>query len=146
MPSPDPTAAVYARVPATAAAKLDRAAHELGARKRDLLTALLTRYVDPDTPAGLEALRELQAEGDRRIVIEPEREPLLVGRHDFRPAEPAAVLTLGEAAELLRVPEEGLRELAEAGELPGRRVGEEWRFARAALLDWLGAAASRSSR
>jgi excisionase family DNA binding protein len=138
MPSPDATTALYARVPSAAAAKLDRAAHELGARKRDLLAALLARYVDPDTPAGLEALRELHDERERRIVIEPAPAPLHVGRHDFRPAEPAAVLTLAEAAELLRVPEEAVRELAEAGELPGRRLGEEWRFARDALLAWLG--------
>ena len=30
------------------------------------------------------------------------------------------------------------RALAEAGELPGRRIGGDWRFPRAALLEWLG--------
>jgi hypothetical protein len=29
-------------------------------------------------------------------------------------------------------------ELARAGELPGRELGGEWRFARVALLGWLG--------
>ena len=33
-----------------------------------------------------------------------------------------------------------MRELAEAGELPGRRIGGEWRFLRQALLAWLGGA------
>ena len=28
-------------------------------------------------------------------------------------------------------------ELAEQGELPGRKVGEEWRFSREAILAWL---------
>jgi len=27
--------------------------------------------------------------------------------------------------------------LAEGGELPGRRIGEDWRFSRSALLAWL---------
>jgi excisionase family DNA binding protein len=30
-----------------------------------------------------------------------------------------------------------VRALAEAGELPGRRVGGDWRFAREAVLRWL---------
>jgi hypothetical protein len=30
--------------------------------------------------------------------------------------------------------------MAEAGELPGRRIGEEWRFSRRAVLDWLASA------
>jgi excisionase family DNA binding protein len=32
-----------------------------------------------------------------------------------------------------------VRQLAESGDLPGRRIGGEWRFARAALLAWLAA-------
>ena len=64
---------------------------------------------------------------------------LIVGQHAFRPAEAPAVLTLDEAAELLRVEPAAVRALAEAGELPGREVAGEWRFARAALLTWLGA-------
>jgi excisionase family DNA binding protein len=47
------------------------------------------------------------------------------------------VLTLEEAAAMLRVPVETVRARALAGELPGRAFGEEWRFSRAALLDWL---------
>jgi excisionase family DNA binding protein len=48
-------------------------------------------------------------------------------------------MSLGELAQWLEVDEETVRSLAEAGELPGRRLGEEWRFARAAVLDWLAA-------
>jgi len=44
-----------------------------------------------------------------------------------------------EAAALLRLEEVAVRAAADAGELPGRRVGEEWRFSRSALLAWLGA-------
>jgi hypothetical protein len=32
-----------------------------------------------------------------------------------------------------------VRALADAGELPGRRIGDEWRFLRRAVLAWLGA-------
>jgi excisionase family DNA binding protein len=47
------------------------------------------------------------------------------------------VLTLAEAAAFLRVPEDGLRRDADAGRVPGRKVAGEWRFGRAALLEWL---------
>jgi excisionase family DNA binding protein len=47
------------------------------------------------------------------------------------------VLTGAEAAELLQVEPDVVLELAGAGELPGRLLGGEWRFARSALLAWL---------
>lgn len=55
------------------------------------------------------------------------------------PAQPveATVLTLSEAAAFLRVTEEGLKKDADAGLLPGRKVGGEWRFVKAALVEWL---------
>jgi excisionase family DNA binding protein len=48
------------------------------------------------------------------------------------------VLTLEQLAELLSLDVENAHGLAEAGELPGRKLGEEWRFSRRAILDWLG--------
>ena len=47
------------------------------------------------------------------------------------------VLDLAEAAALLRVKTEAIRSLAESQRIPARRVGDEWRFWRAALLEWL---------
>ena len=47
------------------------------------------------------------------------------------------VLTLDEAGQLLKLPADAVRSRAEEGELPGRRFGKEWRFARTAILDWL---------
>jgi excisionase family DNA binding protein len=47
------------------------------------------------------------------------------------------VLTLDEAAALLKVPADAVRARAEAGDLPGRRFGNDWRFIRSAILDWL---------
>lgn len=47
------------------------------------------------------------------------------------------VLTAEEAAEFLQFSAYTVRELAREGKLPGRKVGKEWRFSRAALLEWL---------
>ncbi|MDP9442092.1 MAG: helix-turn-helix domain-containing protein [Actinomycetota bacterium] len=45
-----------------------------------------------------------------------------------------AVLTAEEAAQLLHVSTKTLLRLARDGELPGRKIGREWRFARQELL------------
>ncbi len=61
---------------------------------------------------------------------------LTVGRIALREDEPE-VLSPGEAAALLKVSEDELMVAAQEGQLPGRRVGEQWRFSRSALLAWL---------
>jgi len=73
----------------------------------------------------------------RRVVIETGGDEWTVGRADFRPNPAPEVLTLDGAAELLQLPAEAVAELAAAGELPGRKVGDAWRFSRAAVLAWL---------
>ena len=79
-------------------------------------------------------------------TLEPDA--LVVGHHSFRPRERAAadtdvteVLTAAQAAELMQVERDVIEGLAEAGEFPARRLGGQWRFSRAALLDWLAAGA-----
>lgn len=110
------------RIPSAEAAKLHHAASVLGAPKRELITRLVARYVDPQD---LGALSELGgAEWS-------------VGRHSFRPAEELEILTPAQLAGLLQVEEAAVVELAEKKELPGRKIGEEWRFAREAVLAWL---------
>jgi excisionase family DNA binding protein len=47
------------------------------------------------------------------------------------------VLTLAEAAEYLRVSESDVVELATKHELPGRKIGDQWRFHKHGLADWL---------
>lgn len=136
--------ALFVRIPTAQAQRLDRAAFELKVSKQDLISGLVARYVDPASPSSLEALRALNGPLDadgRRIVVEPGQPDLTLGRHEFTPAPPPAgdVLTLADAARLLQVAEEEVARLAQAGELPGRRIGEQWRFARQAILDWLGA-------
>jgi excisionase family DNA binding protein len=56
------------------------------------------------------------------------------------------VLTLEEAAAYLRTsPEEVLRLVREQG-LPGRRVGEDYRFLTVAVQDWLRTPASQTDK
>jgi len=131
---------VFVRLPTDQVRLLDRAAAAIPARKKDLISGLLARHVDPDSPEGLEALRQLAAHSERagrRIVIEREEPRLQPGFAAFSPASLPEVLDPAGAAELLAVDVATLLELAEKGEIPGRRVGEEWRFARQGLLEWL---------
>ncbi len=98
---------LFVRLPRLAAERLESVAAETGTSKREVITKLIA--------------------GD----------DLVVGAHAFRPMEPSPVLTIDEAAELLRVEAGVVQELAETGRMPGRQVGGEWRFAREALLAWL---------
>jgi excisionase family DNA binding protein len=104
-----------------------------------LIAGLLARHVDPDTPAGLERLRGLASgvpAASRRILIEEER-GLQRGAAGFNPFPPLEVLDADGAAELLAVDTATIIELAEKGEIPGRLIANQWRFARQGLLDWL---------
>src|SRR3954447_26172170 len=65
---------------------------------------------------------------------------LTVGKAEFFPNDDPVVLTLDEAAELLRIDAKEMRKLAANGEIPGRKVGNEWRFSRTGLLNWLSVA------
>ncbi|HEY3829490.1 MAG TPA: helix-turn-helix domain-containing protein [Solirubrobacteraceae bacterium] len=133
----EPTAALFVRIPTEHARRLDRAAFELRVPKQSLISELVERYVDPDSPASLAELHGSWDGARRRVTVETlDQGELTVGHHSFRPGIPE-VLTAQEAAELLQVQDEVVLELARAGELPGRELGGEWRFARAALLRWL---------
>jgi len=117
--------ALYVRLPNDAAEKLDRAAFELRVAKQDLVTDLVENHLGA-------------IGGTRRVVVESVDDSLTVGHHSFTPAARLEVLTLDEASELLRIDAEELTKLAESGDVPGRRLGDEWRFTRSALLNWLG--------
>jgi excisionase family DNA binding protein len=134
---PDATSALYVRLPHPEFEKLDRAAEALATNKKAIVTSLVSRYVDPDTDAGLDRLRSGLAADPRRVTINLPDEGMAVGHHAFTPAPVPDVLTPGQAAELLQVSEAEVLELAEAGTLPGRRIGAHWRFSRPALIAWL---------
>ncbi|SRR5712691_13062276 len=127
---------LFVRIPSTEAEKLDRAAFELKTPKQDLVSGLVARYVDPGSPKGLASLRSL-CSSRRTITVESADDALVVGQHSFRPNQVPEVMTLADVAQLLQSDEASVEALAEKGELPGRRIGDEWRFAGRAVLDWL---------
>ena len=47
------------------------------------------------------------------------------------------VLTLAEAAAFLKVSEETLETEIAQNRIPGQRIGDEWRFLHAGLVNWL---------
>jgi excisionase family DNA binding protein len=108
------TTAVFVRVPVAQAATLDRVAFELKLPKREIVGLLLS-------------------------ALDTEQGRLMLGRSELLPPqdEQAEVLTDEQLAELLQVDLDTVRDLARRGKLPGRRVGREWRFSRAAVLEWL---------
>ncbi len=93
-----------------------------------------------DQAAALDRLVDATGRRKQHVVSELLADQLQVGRIDVgdRPATtPGEVLTLDELSSLLRAPAAALEMLARAGELPGRQIAGEWRFARAAVLGWL---------
>lgn len=108
---------LYVRLPRSQMAALDRLAQATGRPKQHLVTELLA---------------------DRLPAVD--RQSLAVGRVETigpRDGPVDEVLTLEEVAAFLKLPEDAVRSRAEAGDLPGRRFGKDWRFARTAVLAWL---------
>jgi excisionase family DNA binding protein len=109
-----PTSPLFVRLPAADAERLDRASFELKRPKQELVA---------------EALRALELpQGSVRFgFAQPGSEP----------AAPD-VLTTEQLAELLQVEPGTVKDLVRRGELPGRKIGRDWRFSREAVLAWLG--------
>src|SRR6187549_2247890 len=109
---------LYVRLPAEEAEKLDRAAHNLRLAKKDLVTALIQRHLDPPAEGPPPAMRGVEppADGPRRVVVELGSDQLTVGHAAVRPAEPPEVLTLAQLADLVQVHTEELATMAESGE------------------------------
>lgn len=47
------------------------------------------------------------------------------------------VLDVDQAAEFLGIHPSTIRKKARLGEIPGRKIGREWRFSRTTLLEWI---------
>src|SRR6266700_2835028 len=107
---------LYVRLPSSQAAALDRLAQATGRPKQHLVAELLGDRLPT---------RERQVSVGRVEVN---------GGGDVRIDE---VLTLEEVAAFLKLSPDAIRSRAEEGDLPGRRFGNEWRFARLAVLAWL---------
>ncbi|HEX3760123.1 MAG TPA: helix-turn-helix domain-containing protein [Kofleriaceae bacterium] len=130
-----PEAALYVKLPANAVDKLHRAAEALGIAKKDLVAGLVSKYVDPDSRQGLSALGSLSQ--PRRVTFELGEPSPTLGTYSFQPYDPPEVMNVEQAAQLLQIEDKVVVELAEAGKLPGRKLGTAWRFSRAALVAWL---------
>lgn len=65
----------------------------------------------------------------------PVRQPMSAARY----GPPGEVLTLAEAAAYLRLRAAEVLRLVEEQALPARRLGNEWRFLKSAIQEWLGA-------
>ena len=128
----DDTAALFVRLPIEEAEKLDRFAFERRIPKRDVVRTLVAERLDD---ADVIWRHPLPPPMPLPLPNGPE---VVVGRADFTPADAPEVLTVDQAADLLQVEADDVRALADSGELPGRKIGEEWRFRRTAVLAWLG--------
>ena len=104
---------LYVKLPTSAVEKLDRASAELGVSKKEIVTTLVTRYIDPKNPGPM------------------------MGTYSFQPYEAPEVMSSAQAAQFLQIDEKNVIELAEAGKLPGKKLGPVWRFSRDALVAWL---------
>ena len=107
---------LFVRLPTDQAAALDRLADLTGRHKQHLISELLADRLTPS--AGSVSLG--------RVEVAQTATPLV-----------DEVLTLEEAAALLKLPADTVRSRAEEGDLPGRRFGTDWRFAGVAVLAWL---------
>ena len=131
-----PEGALFVRLPATAVDKLHRAAEVLGMRKKDLVADLVSRYVDPDSRRGLDALGSLSS---HKVTVDLGEPGPTLGSYSFQPYDPPGLMNATQAGQFLQIDEAVVTEMAEAGKLPGRKLGAVWRFSRAALVAWLSA-------
>ena len=144
-----PESALFVRLPTNAVEKLHRAAEALGMRKKDLVAGLVSRYVDPDSRSGLSALGSLST---HRVTVDVGEPAATVGSYSFQPFDSPEVMSAEQAGQFLQVEEAVVIELAETGQLPGRKLGQDWRFSRTALVAWLagpdpeGGAAMKATR
>jgi excisionase family DNA binding protein len=100
---------LYVRLPADQAAAIDRIVQATGIRKQQLVSDMISDH-------------------------------LSVGRLEITetPVFPAGeVLTVAEAAQLLRVEPSAVDARIDDGGIPARRLGTEWRISRVALMEWL---------
>jgi excisionase family DNA binding protein len=56
------------------------------------------------------------------------------------------ILNLEEAASLLGISLKTFQKVLREGDIPGRKIGREWKFSRRALIDWVGSSRSRDFR
>ncbi|MFN0249417.1 MAG: helix-turn-helix domain-containing protein [Kofleriaceae bacterium] len=112
-----PETPLYVKLPQSAVDKLDRAAEELGLPKKEIVAGLVTKYLEPlSSPSATTAGYSFRS---------------------YDPPDLPEVMNAEQAGQFLQIDERNVIELAEAGKLPGRKLGPVWRFSREAILAWL---------
>lgn len=102
--------ALFVRLPASEGRQLDMAVAASGKTKRQLVSEAVREHLTDDgLVVGHAAIQET---GDE-------------------------VMTVGEAAVLLKLDESTVLAAAESRKLPGREIAGHWRFSRSAVLAWL---------
>jgi excisionase family DNA binding protein len=94
-----------------------------------LKTGHLSNFLNDDGIQN-EQIRRLDMDEGSQVI-----EPGVV--MDIMAADENDVLTIAEAAELLRVHPVTLRKRAVAWGVPHKRLGSEWRFSRSVLTSWI---------
>ena len=61
-----------------------------------------------------------------------------------QPMPDREILNIDGAAALLGVSVKTFSKVLRQGDVPGRKVGREWKFSRQALIDWIGQSKSRN--
>ena len=51
--------------------------------------------------------------------------------------ESSPIITIEEAADLLKIPVSSVYKLAQTGKMPAQKVGRHWRFHRPTLIQWI---------
>jgi excisionase family DNA binding protein len=51
--------------------------------------------------------------------------------------ESSPIMTIEEAADLLKIPVSSVYKLAQANKIPAQKVGRHWRFHRQTLIQWI---------
>jgi excisionase family DNA binding protein len=106
-------AALFVRIPTASAKKLEQHARREGRSKQDIVANLIRDALQKASPTDAPPTPE---------VASPET---------------PEILTLAELSVYLRVSEGELQQKVNAGELPVRRFGDEWRFSRLAIERWM---------
>ena len=130
-----PEGALFVRLPAAAVDKLDRAAEALGMRKKDLVAGPGLEVRRSGQPA--RAQRAGRRWSSHKVTVDLGEPGPTLGSYSFQPYDPPEVMNAEQAGQFLQIDEAVVIELAEAGKLPGRKLGAVWRFSRAALVAWL---------
>ncbi len=109
-----PLTPLYVRIPEAHSQRLDQLSTTLGQSKQQVVTELLASGLatsDVETPTA----------STEKSTTSPTAE----------------VLTLGEVAILLAVTPQEVEEAVRTANLPARRIGQQWRFSKQAVLGWL---------